>query len=349
MQHLVIATLASAAPMGAQVYENEVTRRAARSLSELGERWDVDAVVARSLRSPLSGDRRVPLGLLDRGGPALRRVAGRLIYPAGALVHRMGLTLPPAPREVVTLHDTVAWRYPDEGTAPRSAGAELRAARAVICVSRFAADQIAERFGVVPHVVHNGVDPRFAVASPLTEADRRELGIPRRYVLHAGGASERKNLPALASAWQEISRAHPDVSLVLCGPEHPRRTALFQSLPRTVLAGRVRDDLMAGVVAGAEVVVVPSLDEGFGLPVLEGMAAGVPVVAADTSAIPEAAGGAAVLVPPTGPGIAESVVAVLDGDIDTDALVVRGRARAAEFTWERCVAEHAAIWRRAAL
>jgi glycosyltransferase involved in cell wall biosynthesis len=110
------------------------------------------------------------------------------------------------------------------------------------------------------------------------------------------------------------------------------------------MLGRLDSALLPGLIASAEAVVVPSLHEGFGLPVLEAMAAGTAVVAADTSSLPEVAGGAALLVPPTSPGIAEGLMAVLGGDVDVNAMAERGRRRAAEFTWERCAAEHAAVW-----
>lgn len=349
MNRLAIATIATAAPMGAQVYEAQISRGATAALAAAGDPWHVDDVVARSIRSPLAGNRRLPIAALERSGTQARRVLGRFVYPRGALVHRMGLTLPPAPREVVTMHDTVAWRYPDEGTPPEAAGAELRAARAVVCVSQFTADDIAERFRVqTTRVVHLGVDERFRDAPPLAPDVLEGLGIRGRYILHAGGASLRKNLPALAAAWAKMHDALPDVSLVLSGPPHPRRTELFAGLPRTVLVGRVDQELVPGLIAAASAVVVPSLDEGFGLPVLEAMAAGTPVVAAATSSLPEVAGGAALLAEPNADAIAEALVALLEGGVDGDDLIARGRARAAEFTWERCLAEHAEVWKGAA-
>jgi len=348
MSRLTIATTASAVPMGAQVYEREIRSRAAAALAATGREWVVDDVVARSLRSDLDGTIRLPIGALERGGPGFRRAAGRFAYPRGALVHRMNLTLPPAPREIVTLHDVVAWRFPDEGAPVAAAADELRAAAAVVCVSEATAADAVEMFGLEnTRVVHLGVDDRFRDPAPLDHATRSRLGLDGRYLLHAGGASERKNLAALAAAWREVADRHPDVTLALSGPPHPRRTELFAGLPRVVLLGRVDGASVPGLVADAEAVIVPSLHEGFGLPVLEALAAGTTVIAADTSSLPEVAGGAAVLVPPTGTGIAEGIVAVLDGDVDVDRLRLLGRARAAGFTWERCIAEHAAIWNEA--
>jgi glycosyltransferase involved in cell wall biosynthesis len=345
MERLAIATIATDTPMGAQHYETEVSRRAAAALNATGVPWRIDRVVARSMRSRLAGTVRLPMNATERGGATFRRMVGRVTYPRRSLVHRMSLSLPPAPLEVVTLHDVVAWRFPDEGTPLKRAPAELRAAAVVICVSRNTAADAEAMFGIRnARVVHLGVDARFRDAAPLRRPALDELGIPGRYVLHAGGASTRKNLPALARAWERISNAFPDVTLALAGPEHPRRTELFRGLSRVRLLGRVDGRLVPGLVAGADTVVVPSLYEGFGLPVLEAMAAGTPVVAADTSSIPEVAGDGALLVPPTGEGVADGLASMLSGEVDRDALVARGLRRAAEFTWERCAAEHAAIW-----
>lgn len=349
MNRLALATAVTAVPMGAQVYEREIAARARDALSASGRQWSVQRVAARSLRSDLEGTLRLPVGMLERGSVGMRRSIGRLVYPRGALVHRMSLMLPPAPREVVTLHDVVAWRFRDEGTPIAAAADELRRAAAVICVSQATAADAIDMFGLEnTKVVHLGVDDRFRDPAPLDRARAHALGLHGRYVLHAGGASDRKNLPALADAWRRIAADHPDVTLALSGPPHPRRTELFRDLERVVLLGRVESNIVPGLLAGAEAVVVPSLHEGFGLPVLEAMAARTPVVAADTSSLPEVAGDAAILVPPTGEGIAEGLVAILDGELDTAQLVARGRARSAEFTWERSAAEHAAIWNDAA-
>ena len=340
---LTIATLASAAPMGAQVYEEEIARRAPAVLPEA----EVRRTVVRSLRSELPGTVRLPARVLGDAPAAVRRATGRLIYPRG-LVHRMGLSLPPAPGpEVITIHDTVAWRFPDEGRPEPHAAREARRAAAVVSVSRFSADDVAERLGL-DHVdaVHNGVDARFVDAEPLPVAERRALGIERPYVLHAGGSSLRKNLDGLAEAWALVHDAVGDVDLVLSGPPSARRDALFGPLPRTVRVGRVPSAQVPGLVAGARAVVVPSLYEGFGLPALEAMACGVPVVAADRSSLPEVCGDAALLVEPDADGLGAGLVAVLRDEAPVAAMVRRGRERAARFTWEASADAHARIWRR---
>jgi len=112
-----------------------------------------------------------------------------------------------------------------------------------------------------------------------------------------------------------------------------------------VRTGRLEDDLAKGVMAAASVVVVPSLYEGFGLPALEGMAVGVPVVASRRSSLPEVCGDAAYLVEPDGRSLALGLEAALAGGADTDAMIGRGRRRADEFTWERSLEAHAVVWR----
>lgn len=342
---LTIATAATSNPMGAEVYQAEIAGRAEAALAASGRPWRVRRVVARSLRSPLGGNRRLPMGALLQAGPGLRRAVGRLIYPPG-VVHRMNLELPPGPdADVVTLHDVVAWRFPDEAPPARAAAEELRRADAVICVSEFSAQEAVDLLGVRnPVVVHNGVNERFFDAAPLSHGQLAELGVEGPYILTAGGAARRKNLAALAEAWPTIHTEHPGFTLVLSGPPHPVRTALFASLPMVRLVGRVAGDLIPGLVAGARAIVVPSTYEGFGLPALEAMAANTPLVAANTSSLPEVVGDGGLLVPPTGPGVAGGVLDVLAGSDDVAAMVRRGRERASAFTWERSAAGHARVW-----
>ncbi|GAA3750969.1 glycosyltransferase family 1 protein [Microbacterium kribbense] len=344
---IAFATSATSTPMGQQVYEEELI---ARAQTVLGPTAKVTRTIARSLRSELPGTVRLPAWLTARAPTSIRRMAGAALYRGADVVHRMGLGMPPAHvPEVITVHDTIAWRFDDESRPEPFVAAELRRAAAVITPSQSSADDIAELFAP-PHVqvIPNGVDIRFYDAPALPDASLRGLGITGPFVLHMGGASRRKNLEGLAEAWKTISHARPDVSLVLCGPDHPRRTDLFARLPRTVLVGRLAADLIPGLAAAASVVVVPSLYEGFGLPALEAMAVGTPVVAARTSSLPEVIQDGGTLVDPTPDGIAEGVVWALTGDSVINQQVSRGRARAVKFTWERSAAAHAEVWRAAA-
>ncbi len=341
---LALASLAVDQPMGQQVYEQEIVHRAP---AELGTGWVVEDVRVRTLRSPLEGSARVPSRLLTRSSPSVRRAAGRLLYRNHEVVHRLDLRLPPGPApEILTVHDVVGWRFPDEASPPGDAGATARRAAAVVCPSHFSAEEVRSVLGVeAPVVIHNGVDSRFFDAHVMDETALAGLGVRPPYVLHAGGCTARKNLEGLAAAWANLEPSRHGTSLVLMGPTDQRRNRLFDPLPGTVRLGRVDDATALGVLAAASALVVPSLYEGFGLPALEGLAAGVPVVAARRSSIPEVCGDDALLVEPDGHGLAEGIEAALSGGVEIAAMVERGRVRARLFTWEASVAAHANVWR----
>lgn len=342
MPRLTLVTTATPNPMGAEVYQEEIASRASVAL---GEEWTVHRTIVRSLRAKLEGNRRLPMGFVQHASPDVRRLIGRALYPSG-VVHRMNLELPPSPNgDVVTLHDIVAWRFPDEAPPVPAAVKELRRADAVICVSEFSAQEAIDLIGIRnPVVVHNGVAPAFFDAAPLDESELSAMGIQGPYLMAAGGAARRKNLPALAAAWPHIHQAHPDLTLVLSGPPHPVRTELFGGLKGVRTVGRVDAGIVPGLMAAARGVVVPSLYEGFGLPALEAMAARTPLVAANTSALPEVVGNGGLLVEPTPEGLIEGILNILSGSSEVAALVERGRTRASNFTWEVSAASHARVW-----
>ena len=228
---VTIATMATETPMGAQMYQEQVARRASTGLQSVDDReWTVRRLVVRSLRSKLPGDRRIPVGRVSSASPAVRRALGRVLYGRDAVTHRMNLELPPAPgADVITIHDVVAWRFPDESPPVPAAIEEARRAAAVICVSEFSAREAVELLGITePHVVHNGVEDRFFDADPLPSDIRRSFGIPDEYVLHAGGASRRKNLEALAEAWP-LRASRTTRASVSCSPARRIDVALNSS------------------------------------------------------------------------------------------------------------------------
>ncbi|OLT21720.1 group 1 glycosyl transferase [Ornithinimicrobium sp. CNJ-824] len=347
MPELAIATTATSTPMGAQAYQAAITSRAQQALATASpEPWTVRSLVARSLRSDLPGNRRLPMARLFTASERERRLLGRLVWPRSAVVHRMDLILPPpAGPDVVTLHDVVAWEFKDESAPVAAAASELRAADAVICVSQFTAGEAERLLGLKDAVViPNGVGEEYFSAVPLSPEQLTDVGLRQPYLLYAGGSAARKNLPGLAEAWRLVHDRLPEHSLALAGPRSPARDALFAGLPRVVHLGRLPDSFMPGLVAGAAAVVVPSLYEGFGLPVLEAMAAGVPLLSSNRSSLPEVVANAGTLVDPTGPALAEGMEYVALRSPAVIELVEVGRQRAAEFSWEASAARHASVW-----
>ena len=246
--------------------------------------------------------------------------------------------------EVLTVHDVAPLVFDDEGRWPRSAARSITSAAAIVCPSAFSASEITRVFGRTDvDVVPNGVDQALLTAVPFSADERRELGLPERWVMHTGGATTRKNLSALAAAWKLVQSRSPDLHLVMCGPD-PRRSELFSGLPNTLLLGRVPRERLRRLIASASAVVVPSTYEGFGLPVLEAMAAGVPLVVSDRAALGEVAGPGAILVEPNGADFADGIETALAGvDFGVRELA---RAAAAKRTWAAAADAYEAIYRR---
>ena len=229
------------------------------------------------------------------------------------------------PRQVVTIHDCasldcsvgfsarfVAWY---SWLIPRLA----RRVRRIITVSEFSRGRIVDRCGVPESkvvVIYPGVGSLFQPASPEAVAETRQrLRLPQRYVLCVGSLENRKNLRRLVEAWRLVEPAHPDVSLVLVGGVgHVFRDAGLHDLPKSVvLAGYVDDECLPAVYGGAELFVYPSLYEGFGSPVVEAMACGVPVLTSNITSLPEVAGQAAAFVDPySRESIADGITTLLN-------------------------------------
>lgn len=247
---------------------------------------------------------------------------------------------PGRPPTVVTVHDLAVLHHPEtlsrwnrtytQRTLPRV----LAAADAIIAVSEDTADDIAAFAPTAAdrvHVIPNGVDPFWsAPAEPAPST--------APYVLAVGTPEPRKNLQRLVDAMRlRRARGAPE-ELVHVGADGWGDVRLPDE-PWLRRAGRVTDTELRALYRGAAAVAIPSLHEGSGLPALEAFAAGAPVVAATTGALPETCGAAAVLVDPLD---VESIAAGLDEALNRrDELIVAGRARAAEATWaltaERCV------------
>ena len=262
--------------------------------------------------------------------PPVELLAGRL-----DVFHATNFVLPPLRRArgVVTIHDL---SYLHHAGTVSSASARYRAmvprslarAGAVVTPSQVTADLVKNAYGTgVPVVVTPlGVDPAWAAAAPPDDALRRELGLPSSYVVFVGSLEPRKDLRTLLAAHALVPGAPP---LVLVGPPGWGEQV---DVSGCVTPGYLEDERLRSVVAGAAALVVPSRDEGFGLPVLEGLAAGVPVVASDLPVLREVGGDEVTY---AAVGEPESFAAALTSALDVGAAPA-GRSRAAGFTWQRC-------------
>jgi glycosyltransferase involved in cell wall biosynthesis len=272
-------------------------------------------------------------------------------------------------RTVVTIHDLVSFLFPE--TVPRKYSLYMRlmtrlAARSadrIIAVSHATKADL-ERTLRVPAakvvVIHEAVGPEFArpPAPETVAAVMHRYGLRRPYCLFVGNLEPRKNLPGLIEAFAEVRRrlaatARPP-QLVLAGTRAWLHAGIFRAVETHGLGRDVvftdyvplRD--LPALYAGATCFAFPSLYEGFGLPVLEAMAAGAPVVAARAGSIPEVAGDAALLVDARVPGeLAAGIETLLTDPVLRERLIARGRTRAATFGWEAVARRTRAVYEAA--
>jgi glycosyltransferase involved in cell wall biosynthesis len=254
------------------------------------------------------------------------------------VVHSFDLHLPPSIHPIVaTVHDLAAIERPD--LHPRRSVAQQRTrlaalARAQVVVSdSYATASALSRHGIEAHRIRVGQLGRTPLPPPA------EHGIQGRFVLAVGELSARKGHSVLLHAFGS-ARLGP-VRLVLAGPDAGQGTSLAELAAslgindRCVLLGRVSDAVLAGLYRDAVALAFPSLAEGFGLPVLEAMAAGLPVVASDLEVVREVAGDAAVLVPPSDvPMLRDALERIVDDDQLRRRLADSGRVRATRFNWQ---------------
>ena len=285
---------------------------------------------------------------LSRGWPGPEALWEQLGLPLAArrlradLIHAPNCFLPlrrPCPG-VVTIHDLAFEAFPDDFS--RRTGAKFRSitpraarsAQRVITVSEFTRRDVCERYGIEPgkvRVVHNGPSLARGDAPPP----------PGPYILGVGDLRAKKNWLRLAQAWRRAGVPH---RLVVAGADAGEGAALRAAGADT--PGYVGDAELDALMRGADLLVHPSLYEGFGLVVLEAMVRGTPVAAASGTALPEAGGDAAVYFDPLDvDAMAAAIVEALGRRAELSA---RGRAHAAAFSWERAARETLAVYREAA-
>jgi glycosyltransferase involved in cell wall biosynthesis len=308
----------------------------------------ITEVKVTGLRQTVPANRRLPLSKVELLPWRAQVALGKWAYRGHDIVHRLDLRLPPASTcEILTVQDLAPLRFPDEGQMPRSTARAIQRAAAVVCPSHFSADEVRREYSrqdvdVIPH----GLDPAFLTPRQLSQNERDRLGLPQRWVIHSGGATLRKNLQGLAEAWPTVRSRYPDVSLVLCGPADSRRMALFGHMPEVRLLGKVPRTTLIALVGSAAAVVVPSLYEGYGLPALEAMASGVPLVATAAASLPEVAGPGAILVDANPAALAEGLCRALGG-VNPDE-VRRAQEAAQMCTWGSAAEAYKDVYSRVA-
>lgn len=330
----------------------------------LRERGDIDLKpYACSFRGRLHpGMTRLPL-------PAAlaQRMWARLSYPRldhwlrpAQVLHGTNYTVAPSrlPR-LVTVYDCWFLRNPQfaRGDVSR-AGRVLRRAVAsgamVHASSHATADAVRELLGTdrvevvslaaLPHVAPNGAEP-----APIAEL----IGVP--FILALGTLERRKNLPRLVAAFADLADRHLDLRLVLAGSDGDDREAVNFAIDalqpsarsRVILTGRMDDGVKAWLLSRAKVLAYPSLDEGFGFPLLEAMQHRVPVVASTAGSIPEVAGDAAVLVPADDvAALAAGLEHALTDTAERARLIAAGIERVHFYSWSTTAEQLAALYHR---
>ncbi len=260
--------------------------------------------------------------------------------------------IPPLhPPSVVTVHD-LGYLVEPECHEPLhrkqlewSTRWNCHAAKGIIAISDATRQDLIERLGVSPdriRVIHHGISPEFLPANPETiDRIRTAYRLPEFFILAVGSLHPRKNLKRLIQAFERIAPEMPHLSLVLSGAsgwraeeirERGRRSPFSR---RIFFIGYVPDADLPGLYSAAAVTAFVSMYEGFGLPAIESMACGTPVVAANRSALPEICGDAAILADPFDPeSIAVALRVVIDDARIRQRMIERGLARAASFTWQ---------------
>lgn len=359
---VIAEQLLAPVPGGTGRYTRELTLALARAAPS---GWTVSTVVARH-RDP--GPATIPGVEGPRMLPLSRRALtavwdrGLLLWPGGDALHAPTPLAPARPKRgrglVVTVHDAVPWTHPETLTKRGAAWhrraitrAASRASALVVPTAAVAEELTRHAPGKARvHVVGEGVTDGLAAMPDERQSETvaRRLRLPARYLLTIGTLEPRKGLDVLLAALAEPHA--PDLPLVIVGQPgwggvDPSRLAEQAGLsPRRVrVLGRIGDADLAVVLRRAAALVAPSLAEGFGLPVVEAMAAGVPVVHSDAPALVEVAGGAGVMARRGDPvSLASGLAAVLADGRRAAALVEAGRRRAAHYTWHRAATQ---VWR----
>ncbi len=267
---------------------------------------------------------------------------------------------------VITVHDLSHVRYPEMHPADRVRAMNkflppaVETAAQIMVDSKFVKDEVVSYFGVDPakvHAIHLGVGKNYAPrsAAELGPALAR-LGLSaKRYILAVGTLEPRKNLLQAIDAYAGLPEAvRKSTPLVIAGmkgwlaEELQTRIRKYEDRGEVRWLGYVPAEILPMLYSGARMLVYPSLYEGFGLPVLEAMASGIPVITSNQASLPEVAGEAGIMVDPRdGDALREAMLRLIEDDREARRRIDLGLAQAARFTWRSCAENTLAVYRRA--
>jgi glycosyltransferase involved in cell wall biosynthesis len=229
-------------------------------------------------------------------------------------------------------------------------------ARKVITISQYSKRMILEHLGGSESkisVIHRYASPVFTpmARDEAKEIVQRSLGLCRDYFLFVGSPKPHKNLPVLFEAFAVVQSEHPGIDLVIIGKDKKNEPSLRALSTRLKVDQRVRwiesvsDETLRACYSAAEATILPSRQEGFGLPVLESMACGTPVICANAASLPEVVGDSALLFDPSGPEDCKNqMLRILQSQQLRDDLRRKGIARARQFDAGRALAEHTQLF-----
>ena len=327
----------------------------------IGQFPDAEAqIVSPIIRSLFLAEKRSEVSTFGLNLSQVRRLSPRMVLPVNEILFRAFAPLgnpdivhetyyarrtnvPRTANIVTTIHDTIPERFPaafpthERDRAVKQAA--LHRADRVICVSESTRRDLLEFYDVDPDrvsVVLLGASLAPAAEGPM------EIGAP--YFLHVGGRYEYKNFDGLLKAFGEarLHKTHKLVTFTSAPLTASERAVMEKAgVPQSAVVRATGDDrTLARYYAGAEALVFPSMYEGFGIPLLEAMRCGCPIVTSNTSSMPEVAGEAAIYCDPRDiKSISDALLQVASSPTTKARLVANGRKRADHFSWDRCAAE----------
>ena len=272
------------------------------------------------------------------------------IFPKAVLKLKADIVWSPHPSlsyipqipHIMTVHDVIYWRLPEYipnwkvNIYVRLLQSSIKKVTQIVTISAFSAQEIADFFELNVKDI-----PIIYPASPRI-ATKETLSIPVKYIFYEGGLDIRKNVSQLIEAFRIIAPKFPDLQLYIAGnyfespliPDIPKLINTYHLEDRVKLLGYISDEDMIKYIQQAEILVYPSLYEGFGIPIVEGLSLGTPVITSNIGAMKEVGGDAAVIINPhSAKSIARGIKSIITDDLLKQSLIHKGYERAKEFDW----------------